>query len=126
MGVFRLFVRFPDGEVWHGCYDSVTDTAARFLCPPQDGPYGVGWAMECDYREDGDLDGQGDPVEIATDYGDFHWRGTALRLPDPGRWCWLTGAVECDEQTTIWGRPAWLDGHLARPETCGLGGRRAA
>lgn len=112
MGTFRLYVRFPDGEVWHGCYDSVTDTAARFLTPTPDDV--IGWAMESDYREDGDLDGLGDPVDIATDYGDFHWAGTALRLPGPGRWCWLTGPVECNDETTLWGRPSWLDEYLAR------------
>jgi hypothetical protein len=112
VGTFRLYVRFPDGEIWHGCYDSVTDTAARFLTPTADDV--AGWAMEDDYREDGDLDGRGDPVDIATDYDDFHWHGTALRLPGPGRWCWLTGPVSCDDETTIWERPGWLDEHMAR------------
>lgn len=111
MGTFYLYVRFPDGEVWHGVYDSITDTCARFLTPTQDDV--AGWAMEGDYREDGDLDGQGEPVDIATDYGAFHWRGTALRLPGPGRWCWLTGPVTCDDDTTIWGRPEWLDEYKA-------------
>lgn len=112
MGTFRLYVRFPDGEIWHGVYDSVTDTAARFLTPAGDDL--AGWCMEGDYREDGDLDGQGDPVDIATDYGDFHWHGTALRLPGPGQWCWLTGPDGWTDQTVIWERPTWLDATTKR------------
>jgi hypothetical protein len=110
MGAFPLYVRFPDGEVWHGAYDSVTDTCARWLAADPDD---AGWYMESDYREDGDLDGQGEPVDVATDYGDFHWHSTAIRLPEPGRptWCWLTGPVGCDDDTTIWGRPGWLEEH---------------
>jgi hypothetical protein len=108
MGWFPLYVRFPDGEVWHGTYESFNDTCARFLCPDEKDAWWNGWCMEEDYREDGDLDGQGEPVEIATDYGEFWWRSTALRLGGPGRWCWITGPVTCDDETTIWGEPAWL------------------
>jgi hypothetical protein len=108
MGGFLLHVRFPDGEIWHGCYDSYDDTAARFLWRTEDEALHGGWCMEGDYREDGDLDGLGDPVGIATDYDDIWWPGTALRMPGPGDWCWLTGPLTWTDETVIEGVPEWL------------------
>lgn len=109
MGTFRLYVRFPDGEIWHGVYDSVTDTAARFLTPTADDV--AGWAMEDE--DERPPDGAGEPVEVATDYDDIHWPGTAVREGGPGEWCWLTGGWEWTNETVREGMPDWLVEHLA-------------
>jgi hypothetical protein len=69
-----LYVRFPDGTLRYGLYNGTDDEMwAPLYDTPQAAWGGYSWSPSADT-------GEGEPVEIATDYGGGgSWTGTATR-----------------------------------------------
>lgn len=105
MGDHALYVRFPDGEIRFGTYNSASDIACPKLSTSLDDAYA---ALADPHWRWPTMDGSGDAVEVATIYGDgFWWRATATRE-------WLTSHVDpFDSARTTDGWPDWLTEYVA-------------
>lgn len=102
MGTHALYVRFPDGTVRHGLYQSTADTALPYLVDTFEAAWGPGYYNR--YRCGATPEGPGVPVDVATLYGGgFAWRGTATEdYIISGRDPWGDGQQRTD------GIPAWV------------------
>lgn len=69
-----LYVRFPDGSLRYGLYCGTTDIVWPRLYATPDQAWDA-------YDDEGDyIPGDGEPVDVATDYGGGqHWTATATR-----------------------------------------------
>lgn len=103
MGDHQLYVRFPDGEIRFGIYYGASDHA----CPRLYNSPGEAWAVNSawDLHYPTALENTGEPVQIATVYGNgFWWPATATRD-------WITSQrapFGTGAETNV-GTPAWLD-----------------
>lgn len=105
MGDHPLYVRFPDGTIRYGVYQSTADLAFGDIVDTFEA------AQSPEYyanrrRWDDVPDGPGVPVEIATVYGGgFAWHGTAVTdYILSGRDPWE------DDQERSDGIPGWVSG----------------
>lgn len=110
MGTDALYVRFPDGQIRFGLYYSATDTVSPRLLGSVDEAFEVAGAWDLHYPRD--LEGGGEPVEVASAYaGYFWWRATATRD-------WLTSHRDPFETTvTVRGMSDWLTDFFAQEMT---------
>jgi hypothetical protein len=107
VGTHPLYARFPDGEIRFGLYYGSTDTACPRLYTSEDEAWAVYGAWDLHYPPA--LDGQGEPVQLATNYGyGFWWPATATRE-------WITSNRDWAESDvkTVEGTPGWLDEYFA-------------
>lgn len=103
MGDHSLYVRFPDGTVRYGRYQSTADVAHLDLVDTFKAAHEPEFWTVWQHRES-PPDGAGEPVDIATTYADgFAWRGTAT--PE----CITSGADPFEEgQQHVDGIPTWV------------------
>lgn len=105
MGDHALYVRFTDGEIRFGTYNSASDIACPKLSMSLDEAYA---ALADPHWRWPTMDGSGEPVQIATAYGGgFWWHATATRD-------WITSHVDPIDSTSIAdGWPDWLTEYVA-------------
>jgi hypothetical protein len=112
MGDHALYVRFPDGTIRHGLYQSTADIAFGDLVDTFEATQCADYYANRRRWDQAPPDGAGVPVEVATVYGGgFAWRATAT--PD-----YLTSCRdpwEGDTERTD-GIPPWLAEHFRRED----------
>ena len=103
MGDHALYVRYPDGTIRYGIYQSTADMALPDLVDTFEATQQPEYHANR-HHWDNAPDGPGEPVDVATVYGGgFSWHGTATED-------YITSGLDPwgDGQQSTDGIPAWV------------------